>query len=89
MIKRKKAAPKKRTAVPKADYEKQIVTAYKTGCLKAAENLQQALNEFDAAYTNGAKIAQDLPDGFTAKYLEIVGVRIALRLFIAQCRQPL
>ena len=89
MVKRKKAAPKKQTAVPKVDYEKQIATAYKTGCLKAAENLQQALNEFDAAYTNGAKIAQDLPDGFTAKYLEIVGVRIALRLFIAQCRQPL
>ena len=88
MVRRTNAKPKK-LIVPKRDYSKQIATAYKQGCLKAAEQLQTALNEFDAAYTNGARIAQDLPDGFTAKYLEIVGVKLALRLFIAQCRQPL
>ena len=68
--------------------DKDIVYAYQQGCLKAAKSLLDALNSFDAAYTNGAKIADRfLPPEFTGNYLDIVSIRTPLRLFMARCQR--
>ena len=74
---------------PRSADEVAVLTAYKKACLKAAEDMQRSLDALDGAYTSSARIALSLPDDFTRRYEAVSSVRIPLRLFIAQCRQPL
>ena len=68
--------------------ERKLVDAYKTACLKPAEEAEDAIRRLFKAFMSAPSLARECPVGFTRNFEAIAAVLVDLEVFASMCRLP-